>query len=260
MTTEQIELNLYKLKVPVNKGFSVINLNSFTELLQYDESMKSYGMDYRGQADSRWPLLPGLFRKYPNIKNDEINEMIESYRQMRSLNNLSNDEILAYGQHHGLLTQLLDVSQNLKVALFFAYKDEIKEDNHESVSVWAFNVVHNLKWSESLKEKRPSLPDIIKPLEYNDKVSDRQKNQKGLFLKFPVGCKDFKAWFEDYDDGYNIAKIIQFKMPKEERTKCLNELSKYGITPEFIFPDIEGKTLMINMSKEIESYRILLNK
>ena len=95
----------------------------FIEAFAQYSSSSSYLKCFRGQRDSSWPNVAGIFR--PDLKELLENEK-KAVRDLISVhpNEFASDETmfdkLVRMQHFGLPTRLLDVSLNALVALYFA--------------------------------------------------------------------------------------------------------------------------------------------
>jgi hypothetical protein len=88
------------------------------------------GFVFRGHANNRWKLRPTLYRNIQGLKIDE-NGHLERFKKYligrsQEVQNLSDNEIWALGQHYGLCTPLLDWSVSIAVALFFAFESDDK--------------------------------------------------------------------------------------------------------------------------------------
>ncbi|MEO5804235.1 MAG: FRG domain-containing protein, partial [Verrucomicrobiota bacterium] len=81
-------------------------------------------LSYRGHDRDDWKLLPKLCRDRKNLsvqvlKQDE-SDVIREYRSRFRLHDWTVTEIMAYAQHHGAPTRLLDWSRNPFIGLWFA--------------------------------------------------------------------------------------------------------------------------------------------
>lgn len=105
------------------------------------------GYRYRGHADSQWKLESTFTRAlkeiqpYKDVKSMYEEHLINFKHNLRGrcsfdLNTISENELLAIGQHFGLYTPLLDWSYSSYVALFFALQGESKSGER---CLWALH-------------------------------------------------------------------------------------------------------------------------
>lgn len=85
---------------------------------------------YRGHADHQWPLLPTLYRDYTQDAARAGAEgafFWEFQARARELHHLalSDWDVLFFMRHHEVPTRLLDWTETLAVALYFALEDRI---------------------------------------------------------------------------------------------------------------------------------------
>jgi hypothetical protein len=113
------------------------------EFARYSSSSKYVTKCYRGQRDSSWPNVAGIFRH-------DLKRLLEDEkRAVRDLisvhpNEFASDETmfdrLVRMQHFGLPTRLLDVSLNALVALYFATDPGHRGDKPSDGMVTAFAI------------------------------------------------------------------------------------------------------------------------
>lgn len=185
---------------------------------------------YRGQKDSEWELIPSLFRE--KIKNDTWEnhgeELLSDFKR-QSLPHLQhlpsgeydNDmEWLAIGQHHGLLTNLLDWSTNALIALYFA-----TEDKNTDGSFWialGSNTISELDGKEIVQF-------------YNPSATNR-------FIEAQAACFSIHNYPEDSQPFpsppfLNCSKLI---VNKESKVLIRQKLRFLGIHEFSVYPSLGG--------------------
>jgi FRG domain len=230
----------------------------------------------RGHSMVCGELNPGIYRKpyssdlYQHFKNDVEFQFAEDFKR-RAPSVISNPpsidnylDWLFLMQHHGVPTRLLDWSESILVATFFA----VDSDNHKDGELWtllpwklneshgfyglpsnsknrtlqflAHEIFHNnpeeLKEDYKLKEI-PKIPmAFLPPL-----MHPRMNSQFSCFTIHPkpqTGCL-----IPDViqDNKY----LMRYIIPKGLKKVFKSNLSALGITHSSIFPDLEGlaKTL-----------------
>lgn len=98
---------------------------------------KSYAYLFRGQGEFHNPCLPTFYRnkEWTNedvfinrIRIEEFWLMLQQYPHVRYFIDLGlNVDYVGLAQHYGLKTDVLDLTSSLKVALFFAMCDYVKD-------------------------------------------------------------------------------------------------------------------------------------
>ena len=228
------------------------------ELLDYTDYI------YRGHGDTSWLLEPTIDRviKDPDSKkrNTHLNEFKFESRGRRGSNppKISDEnEWWALGQHHGLLTPLLDWTASPFVALFFAVSKAIEIES-ESCTVFCLfqNSVH--KVNKVIKDdKQIPLINGLKPtIKIFKPLSDenpRLVSQRGLFTRGPNNL-DIEEWFKTYKKKSDYMDLMKITMPNKDIQDALSYLNRMNLNPSTLFPDLSGASEYCNLSLEIQNY------
>jgi len=108
------------------------------------EKLFPYGTWFRGQEDTEWPLVPSVFRR------NESNELIYALNEHRLIDRFKLHQAkhrtelktafdwLSLMQHYRYPTRILDWSENILVALYFAVLDR-RETRDKSGALFVLN-------------------------------------------------------------------------------------------------------------------------
>ena len=228
---------------------------------------------YRGHRRYDWPLTPSLGRFDPrNIITKEVAEaQLRLFRRAvrgrisdRTLVETDEqDELWAVGQHHGLLTPLLDWTYSPYVALFFAFE---KEDRRHGEHDNPYRALYLL--NKSHVEAEDKCPDVS-VLEPRKDDHGRLVNQAGLFTSsaydntlenFLINSLQDEVLGDvpEEDEAKELAKYIcKIYIPNEERAECLRHLRMMNVHHASLFPDLLGAAQYCNImvAEEAIDYR-----
>lgn len=248
------------------------------EITQEIKVFKSKSMDnyivFRGQSDYNWSLTPSLFVAQKKCKwskekleDSEYNIYFDFITNAKGYinNQMHSWEILVEMRHFGLPVRVLDWTENLNAALYFAVIDsKVNQDfneRKEDASLFVLDPFH-------LNSKTIKNPRIFNPLDkcffdfedamFENKIpvefegklnnpfsiiiprrTDRIFAQKGLFTV----------------QGFNNKSIDEIMMLKKTYRKIkieneyFNEIAEYleisGVNHFSIYPDFQGLSMYI---------------
>jgi hypothetical protein len=228
---------------------------AFIEAMRSPDHNKAKGeIVYRGQAGHDWHLSSTLGRLFDGgaVPAEHQANLLAQFRlAMRGrgldVSNLDEQEIWAFGQHHGLRTPLIDWTKSPYVALFFAF-DELDAEgvDNPSRAVFCLNMTA-IRADESLSEI------IFEPTHHENA---RLVNQAGLFTITPSGKDNLVSAILNElaenevinpDDPMDVARYIsKIHIPNQNRVECLNTLRKMNIHHANLFPDPGGASKYCN--------------
>ncbi len=178
----------------------------------------------RFKHSGRTPNEDEYFEYHTNLIKDA-----RSYRYGQELE-LNDTELLIDLQHYGAATGLIDFSEDLLIALWFACDKPDENGKVFFLDVWTDQFEHLVSGGDLFKEKEKE-KDKTKPPHYylhtNFKSNARISAQKGVFI---FGYQDI-----DID---NVASIT---IKKEDKVFIRQELKQYfNIEEKTLFQDIYG--------------------
>lgn len=224
----------------------------FNFIFSFSKSMTTF---FRGHGQSDWQLLPGIGRP-ENIKFRPFEAL--TFRRYEAkgymkLGKISNWEILFSMQHHGLPTRLLDWTDSLNVALFFAVKhfENFNRTEKKNLSLW---VLDAMRLSEIVIGRRkliiPSENDSFgydcflemngkTPADfpsdviamYPPKSNERLLVQGGMFT-FHKKLEPLENIFPDL--------LLKIEIDKTQVASVKRHLYFNGVKESHLFPDLDG--------------------
>lgn len=232
MAAPKTNLTQDEIKKTVDR--SHCRLSDWKGLHEKLESMRDSGWIFRGVASPKHYLLPSIGRNvvYGHYKLAQERRLFDEFKN-RAISLVSDPRFddwdwLAYAQHIGVPTRLLDWSVNPLVALYFALESDSDADR----------VVYAVKYSKYIHEvdHRNSSPfantqegRFTAPLSF-----DRIRAQRGIFTIHPDPTKIF------HPKGLK-SFLIEASLVNEFRKR----LFKYGIDHWHIYPDARGLGLQL---------------
>lgn len=216
----------------------------FSSLLESD-FFNQYGTQlvFRGHRRYDWSLLPTLGRLTENgIISDELaNQQLDLFqRAVRGrlkdsilVEDEQEDELWSVGQHHGLMTPLLDWTYSPYVALFFAFakEDQKGEEDNPYRSVYVLNKSFVATDCSDIRFFEPRRDD-----------HGRLVNQAGLFTFSPSDAtienklieiisefEEFKETDEESEAEFLAKYICKIYIRNEDRQGCLRSLRRMNV-------------------------------
>lgn len=227
---------------------------------------------YRGASNLAYRLLPTLYR--PNVAWDwrdplvgEIDLRRDFARRAQpyldsSTGNLRSAEDFYFAmQHHGMVTRLLDWTESLSVAAYFAVQNvALGEVQETDAALWMLDpLVLNERTAEvgyrmlTVESLGPYFPAAASSASYPDPVPEppaamvatsravRLAAQRGTFTiqgSMRIGVDEF----EDSRTYLELAVI-----PRAAMTRIADELLTAGVSETTVYPDLD------HLSKELRT-------
>jgi FRG domain len=211
-------------------------LTDFIEAFAHYSSGSDYLKCFRGQRDSSWPNVAGIFR--PEHKDLLKNEK-SAVRDLISVhpNEFESDETmfdkLVRMQHFGLPTRLLDVSLNALVALYFA-TDPGPGGESSDGKVTAFEIPP--------KRKKYFDSDSVSCLANLANLTDEEKDEIYQLRRSLTGPVDDRQ-IAKFNDNDVIKRLHQFiRSEKSYFQPIINPIDLF--MPYYVHPKMSNRRIL----------------
>jgi hypothetical protein len=231
--------SLIKTDGPVEIGIASVG-----DLVRIVECCHTGSFQYRGHRRD-WPLLPALTRQGgpadtglgPGETWQDKERLIlrdfklygSAYVDPTRMSNLTDLEVAALGQHHGLPTRLLDWTMNPLAALYFAVEDDTVG---EKAVVWGM---------PGNRQRMDEIRDINfycepEPLHFiiPDHTFQRAAVQASLLAYWGNPTKPLDEFVPDKQTLWKIT------IPPDRKRGCRWMLQCLGIGRDTLFPGMDG--------------------
>jgi hypothetical protein len=210
-------------------------INSWMQLAELIESRADGKSLFRGETDTGAQLKPaagrvgseiGSARKKPYEKSHELEALEQFKREVRPhlTHRPENDlEWLAIAQHHGMGTRLLDWTESLLVAAFFAVVNAGAKNRS--------GLIYAVKGVRSVSKKDAEHPfDMSEVRLYRPPhITSRIPAQRAVFTVHP-----------DPTQEYQPPSLERWAVTPLACGKIKNILSSSGINESTLFPGVDG--------------------
>lgn len=251
-------------RIPVTR---LESWRDFTNLLESD-FFNRHGVQlvFRGHRRHDWGLMPTLGRVTTNgiitelLADGQLDRFKRAVRGRLNDTALVNedDELWSVGQHHGLMTPLLDWTYSPYVALFFAFHKEDDRDEKDN----PYRAVYVLNKSFLVDNETETGIRVFEPRKDHH---GRLVNQAGLFTFSPFDAtlenkltdvladeegftdEELRSASEEEQPEILARYICKIYIRNEGRDACVRHLRRMNVHHASLFPDLIGASDYCNI-------------
>jgi FRG domain len=230
-------------------GGDFLKLMTEIERKRDELSCSRSGAFFRGHSNGTYKLIPSLLRRelHPDTEHNLFHECFARANHMIG-REATAWERLAFFQHHGIPTRLLDWTESLGVALFFAVRE-----NPNRPHLWIVNAFRLNRSNGATTKPRILMASLDAIPDYHEcyiRIGNRQQwpYKKPIFLQIPWTTDRLRAqsgYFTFHPTPDSIDSICpkyfrRVEIEEEAIPGVLRFLDLAGITEHTVFPDFVG--------------------
>ena len=207
---------------------------------------------YRGHSSTspNWKLRPSVFRSQTLANNESelMTQFVLHAHARREKCPEKNTDWLSLMCHHGLPTRLLDWTESILIACYFA----ICEEKGESATIWALNPIQLSK--SQVDEQAEYAMGHIRILSIANAIHSRDNQPRPTLPVFPPHI-DLRMMVQQSRftihgsptpleelDGHSEF-LVKFDIPADIHKPLKNDLNRIGIHMGSLFPDLDHLAL-----------------
>lgn len=207
---------------------------------------------FRGCGDAGWTLISSFDRRFADLPGDRRMALwkgvLRAYRDSCAEYGVAPDvladdkTLLAFGQHHGLPTRLLDWSLSPYIACFFAFRQSLNTyDTTGQVALWILDT-RSGAWSEEMGV------ELVAPLATGN---FRLRNQLGRFTYARTPHLTLEEYVAHL--GSTDKPLTQVTLPGTEAVRAIPDLDAMGANAMNLFPDWEGLAEGVTLRVQLQA-------
>ena len=210
-------------------------ISSWLQLAELLESHADGKWIFRGETDTGDPLKPtagrvgraiGSARKKPYVKAHEVEALEQFKREVRPhLNHRPENDLewLAIAQHHGMATRLLDWTESLLVAAFFAVVNA--GARNRPGKIYAIKAAPSVTKQDAKRPFAMSAVRLYRP----PHITSRIPAQRGVFTVHPNPTEEYRP-----------VSLQRWSITPPACGTIKNVLSASAINESSLFPGVDG--------------------